>query len=83
MCGSNGPPGRTYLEDAQLSNCGYVTLGRIPLVAMNDALWSWLFALLPPKDHDRLSNGLAMPVTSYWPPFAFVPASSLYRYEPC
>ena len=64
MCGSNGPPGRTYFADAQLVNSGYVDAGRIPLVAMNDALSSWLLALGPPNAHESVLNGLSMPMTS-------------------
>ena len=64
MCGSNGPPGRSYFAEAQLLNSGYSDAGRIPLVAMNDALWSWLLALGPPNDHASDSNGLATPRTS-------------------
>jgi hypothetical protein len=48
VCGSNGPPGRWYFADGQLRNCGYAEGGRSPLVVMNEALWSWLFALAVP-----------------------------------
>ena len=78
MCGSNGPPGRAYFADAVLVNCGYVDAGRIPLVAMNDALWSWLPALdPPPNDHVRPVNGLPLPRTSKVLPLLSVPAPSL------
>ena len=45
VCGSNGPPGRSYFAAGQLLNCGYVRGGRIPLVVMNELATSWLSAL--------------------------------------
>ena len=47
MCGSNGPPARSHLPATQLSNCGYCAGSRMPLVVMNESLWSWFFALWP------------------------------------
>jgi hypothetical protein len=64
VCGSNGPPGRTYFAATQLSNCGNCAFGRIPLVAMNDAEASWLFAPGAPNDQLSELNGLSTPITS-------------------
>jgi hypothetical protein len=64
VCGANAPPGRSYLAEGQLVNCGYRFGGRMPLVEMKDALSFWLFALGPPKDHERPTNGVSEPRTS-------------------
>src|SRR5690349_11285039 len=52
VCGSNGPPGRSYLAATSLVNCGYVAAGRIPLVVMNEFALFWLAALSAPLNEN-------------------------------
>ena len=78
MCGSNGPPVRSNLAETRLANCGQMLGGSSVLVAMKEALWSWLPALGVPMDQRSASaNGESIPTTSKIFPFAVVPDSSL------
>src|SRR4051794_21337408 len=52
VCGSKGPPGRSYLAATALVNCGYVDAGRIPLVEMNEFALFWFAALSAPLNEN-------------------------------
>jgi hypothetical protein len=82
VCGSNGPPGRLYLDETQLSNCGNSSGGRMPLVAMNEFALSPVCALSGRLNMSvSESNGVSVPRTSKMLS-SLRPAAKLNRNEP-
>jgi hypothetical protein len=82
--GSKGPLGRSYFAATQLSNCGYVAFGRIPLVAMNELALPWFCALSAPlNDQLRPFSGVSVPNASKMSPVvSSTPAPRFTRNPP-